>query len=187
MENTKKAGGEEASQSATAGIVTRNIKALVARRRKEENDKPLGERFADAVTRFVGRMSFVYVHIVIFAGWILANSGWLNLKPFDTDFTGLQLATQIEAIFLSTFVLMSQNSLDAQADKRADLDLQISLLSEHEITKLLSLVSAIAHKLQVDEAKNPELTELAKDVLPEKVMDTMEEERKGREKVEATI
>jgi uncharacterized membrane protein len=105
------------------------------------------------------------------------NLGWFGIKPFDPSFVALQLVTAIEAIFLSTFVLMSQNSLDAQADKRADLDLQISLLAEHEITRLITLVTAIAKKLEIEEAHNPEIDELAHDVMPEKVMDTMEDHK----------
>jgi uncharacterized membrane protein len=65
---------------------------------------------------------------------------------------------------------MRQNSLDAQADKRADLDLQISLLSEHEITRLITLVKSVAQKLEIEEARNPEINELSQDVLPDKLM-----------------
>jgi uncharacterized membrane protein len=72
---------------------------------------------------------------------------------------------------------MSQNSLDAQADKRSDLDLQISLLAEHEVTRLLTLVTAIAKKLDIEEAHDPEINELAQDIMPEKVMDTMEDHK----------
>jgi uncharacterized membrane protein len=156
-----------------AGVVERNIKALVDRRRQEEREKPLRERVADSVTRFTGNTAFVYTHAIVFGVWILLNLEWFGLKPFDREFIGLQLFTSIEAIFLSTFVLMSQNSLDAQADKRADLDLQISLLAEHEITRLITLVSAIAQKLDIQEADDPEIDELARDVMPEKVMDTI--------------
>lgn len=122
-----------------AGIINRNIKALVARRLKDENNKPLEEKIADSITRFTGNMAFVYTHVVVFGVWVILNLGWFGIKPFDPSFVALQLITALEAIFLSTFVLMSQNSLDAQADKRADLDLQISLLAEHEITRLLTL------------------------------------------------
>jgi uncharacterized membrane protein len=72
---------------------------------------------------------------------------------------------------------MRQNSLDAQADKRADLDLQISLLSEHEITRLITLVKSIAQKLEIEEARNPEINELSQDVIPDKLMDTLENEK----------
>jgi uncharacterized membrane protein len=174
---------EQASEPAPdiAAIVNRNIKALVARRREEENNKPVEERIADSITRFTGNMAFVYTHVVVFGVWILLNLGWFGIKPFDPSFVALYLIAALEAIFLSTFVLMSQNSLDAQADKRADLDLQISLLAEHEITRLLTLVTAIAKKLDIEEALDPEINELAQDVMPEKIMDTMEDHKGNRQ------
>lgn len=86
----------------------------------------------------------------------------------------LAMFASVEAIFLSTFVLISQNRLNANADKRADLDLQITLLAEHEITRLITLVTAIAKSMNLEDANHPEIAELSKDVHPEKVMDTME-------------
>jgi uncharacterized membrane protein len=80
----------------------------------------------------------------------------------------------VEAIFLSTFVLISQNRMQVQADRRADLDLHVSLLAEHEITRLIKLVTAMADQMGIQESQDPELHELAQDVLPEKVMDEME-------------
>jgi len=77
----------------------------------------------------------------------------------------------VEAIFLSTFVLISQNRMAAQADKRADLDLQISLLAEHELTKLSEVVVAIAERLDIRAAADPELREVGRDVSPEAVLD----------------
>lgn len=174
MNNKEKQGQSRQTDEKMAGIVNRNIKALVARRREDENNKPVEERIADSITRFTSNMAFVYTHVVVFGVWILLNLGWFGIKPFDPSFVDLSLITAIEAIFLSTFVLMSQNSLDAQADKRADLDLQISLLAEHEITRLLTMVTAIAKKLDIEEAHDPEINELSQDVMPEKVMDTME-------------
>ncbi len=79
----------------------------------------------------------------------------------------------VEAIFLSTFVLISQNRMQERADRRADLDLQVSLLGEHEITRLISLVKHIAEKLDVEASRNPELRELEQDVAPEKVLDAL--------------
>jgi uncharacterized membrane protein len=78
------------------------------------------------------------------------------------------------AIFLSTFVLISQNRMNARADERADLDLQISLLTEHEVTALAGLVRDIAHKLDIASADEPELLEVLSDVRPEEVMDVMD-------------
>jgi uncharacterized membrane protein len=70
--------------------------------------------------------------------------------------------------------------MQAQADERAELDLQVSLLSEHEVTRLLHLVRAIAHRLEVREADDPELNELARDVAPERVLDEIESNRNDR-------
>jgi len=80
----------------------------------------------------------------------------------------------VEAIFLSTFVLISQNRMAAAADQRADLDLQISLLAEHEITKLTTLVASIAEHLDLRSAVEPELAEIQEDVSPEAVLDAIE-------------
>jgi uncharacterized membrane protein len=71
--------------------------------------------------------------------------------------------------------------MQAQADKRADLDLQVSLLAEHEITELLRLVRALAERAGVEAARDPELDELSQDVRPETVLSHIEAaERRGR-------
>jgi len=164
-----------------ARIVERNIKALLNRRKEEEQRKTFEEKIADAVTRFTGSMLFVYIHLLLFGIWIFWNLGWLGLKPFDPSFVILAMFASVEAIFLSTFVLISQNRMNAQADKRADLDLQVSLLAEHEVTRLITLVTAIAKKMDIEDAYNPEIDELARDVQPEKVLDTMEKHQKRSE------
>lgn len=164
------------SQTQLAEVVERNIGALISRRRKEEQEKGLEDRLADGITRFAGSMRFVYLHAGLFGLWILVNLGWLPLVPrFDPSFVILAMFASVEAIFLSTFVMITQNRMAALADKRADLDLQVSLLAEHEITRLIELVSLMAEKMGIDASKDPELNELKQDVRPEKVLDTMEE------------
>ena len=158
----------------TAKIVERNISALLKRRKDEEARKSTEERVADRVTRFTGSMFFVYLHLALFGVWIIWNVGWLGFEAFDPSFVVLAMFASVEAIFLSTFVLISQNRMNIQADKRAELDLQVSLLSEHEITKLIILVTAMGKKMGLEEATDNEIAELQKDVHPEKVMDVME-------------
>jgi uncharacterized membrane protein len=164
-----------------ARIVERNIQALLQRHKQEEKQKTFEERLADSVTHFTGSMLFVYLHLALFGIWIIWNLGWIGLRPFDPSFVVLAMFASVEAIFLSTFVLISQNRMNIQADKRADLDLQVSLLTEHEVTRLITLVTAIAKKMDIEAAYHPEIDELAQDVHPEKVMDTMERQKKQSE------
>lgn len=155
--------------------VERNIQALLARRREEEGSRGLEARIAHAITRAIGDMRFVYLNLIGFALWIGINLGWLSVIPrFDPTLAMLAIIGSIEAIVISTFVLITQNRMAALADKRADLDLQISLLTEHEITQLIALVTPMAERMGIEAAQNPELAELAQDVPPEKVMDKME-------------
>lgn len=167
-------GKEAQPTSQMARIVERNIQALLQRRTEEEGRRSSEEKVADAITRFTGSMLFVYIHLALFGTWIVWNLGWLGLAPFDESFVVLAMFASVEAIFLSTFVLISQNRTNEQANKRAELDLQVSLLAEHEITRLITLVSAMAKKMGIADAHDKEIQELAKDVFPEKVMETME-------------
>jgi uncharacterized membrane protein len=162
-------------------ILDRNITALLSRRREEDRRKPRTERIADRITAFTGSMHFVYLHLFIFGLWIVINLGWIPFIPrFDPSFVVLAMAASVEAIFLSTFVLITQNRMAAMADQRADLDLQISLLAEHEITRLLTVTTAIAERLGLQESRNPELQQLAKDVRPEEVLEQIERHESSR-------
>jgi len=154
--------------------LARNIEALQRRRAEDAARASLQERVAEAITRFTGSMRFVYLHLALYGFWIVANLGWIGIEPWDPTFVVLAMIASVEAIFLSTFVLISQNRMAEQAHKRADLDLQVSLLAEHEVTRLVTLVKHIAERLEIDEASNPELPELEKDVRPEKVLDALE-------------
>lgn len=87
----------------------------------------------------------------------------------------LATVASVEAIFLSTFILISQNRASAAADLRADLDLQIGLLAEHEVTRLIQLTTQIAQRLGIPEAESPELKELERSVAPEAVLERIEE------------
>jgi uncharacterized membrane protein len=158
----------------------RNIQALEDRRRREEAETGREERVAQAITAFTGSMRFVYLHLAFFAAWILVNLGLIPGVPrFDPTFVILGMTASVEAIFLSTFVLISQNRMAAAADKRADLDLHISLLAEHEITKLADMVAAISEHLGIA-ARSAEIEEVKKDVAPEAVLDEIEaQQRKG--------
>jgi uncharacterized membrane protein len=157
----------------------RNIETLLKRKAEEKQSRPATARIADAITRFTGSMRFVYLHVAFFGLWIVANLPGVPLPKFDPTFVVLAMWASVEAIFLSTFVLISQNRMAEIADQRADLNLQISLLAEHEVTRLVKLVSEIAARLDIQEAHNPELDELKRDVKPETVLDSLEEAKRN--------
>ncbi len=165
--------------SVLARTLTRNINMLQERREREEATATFEERVAGAITRFSGTMQFVYVHVVAYGSWILANLDFIPGVPkFDPSFVILAMVASVEAKFLSTFILLTQNRMSAAAEKRAELDLQISLLAEHEVTKLSAMLSAIADRLGVRTEVDAEVEELKEDVAPEAVLDEIEE-RKG--------
>ncbi len=158
-----------------SSVLDRNIEALKQRRKGEGAKASPETRVAEGITRFTGSMVFVYLHIVIVLLWVAINLEWLFVPAFDKTFVILATVTSVEGIFLSTFVLISQNRAAAAADRRAELDVQVNLLSEHDITQLLHLTIAVAEKLGVREAHDPSLLELEEHVAPEKVLDKIEE------------
>lgn len=165
------------------GVVRRNIDALLEVRRQMDREKSRSERIADAITAFTGSMRSVAVHSVFYGGWLFTNMGLIpGIKPWDPfPFVMLAMIASVEAIFLSTFVLISQNRMAAMADRRAELDLQISLLSEHEITRIVTLVDQIARHVGASHSTDPHLEELKRDVRPEDVLREMDrsEQRTG--------
>jgi uncharacterized membrane protein len=155
--------------------LARNIEALQRRREAEDEAASLQERLAEAITRFTGSMRFVYLHLAMYGFWIIANLGLVPGVPrWDPTFVILAMIASVEAIFLSTFVLISQNRMAAAADKRADLDLQINLLAEHEVTKIVGMVSEISRHLGLDHVAGEEVEELKRNVAPEAVLDAIE-------------
>jgi uncharacterized membrane protein len=173
-----RAGGDGSPELAT--VVERNIEALVAHRQEEEGRRRLAERLADAATRLTGNLYFVSIHLIILALWFFTNIGWLPQIPrFDPSFTILASVASVEALFLATFVLITQKRMAALADKRAELDLQISLLAEHEITRLITLITAMAERMGLDVAQDPELAELSRDVAPEQMIEKMEAQKRA--------
>lgn len=156
-----------------ARTLRENIARLKERAERKARDAPLGDRLAEAITAFAGSMAFVALHAMLFGGWIIWNLGWIpGTVPFDPTFVMLAMGASVEAIFLSTFVLISQNRMAAAADRRGDLDLHISLLAEHELTRLAGLIERIA--VRVGAGSDPEIEEIKQDVSPEQVLDALE-------------
>lgn len=118
------------------------------------------DRFADLLTAFSGSLAFVALHAAWFAAWIAVNTipgvGHIDPYPFGL----LTLIVSLEAIFLSTFVLISQNRQAVAADRRAKVDLQVNVIAEQEVTKLLQLVTEIHQHMSIDHPHDPMLDQM---------------------------
>ncbi|WP_186417317.1 DUF1003 domain-containing protein [Bosea sp. CS1GBMeth4] len=160
-------------------VVRRNIRSMEDAERKRRSQLGWQERLAELITRFAGSMPFAYLHLLVFGFWISANAGLLpGVRAWDPSFVMLGMVASVEAIFLSTFILISQNIMVAAANRRAELDLQVNLLAEHEVTKLIGLVSSIAERMGATLPREEELREIAQDVKPEVVMRAIDDEEK---------
>jgi uncharacterized membrane protein len=124
--------------------VARTVREIMERRGREMEAAAASERVAARVTRFLGSMWSVATHALVFGFWIFAN-----LAPWDPTFVVLGMIASVEAIFLTTFVLINQNRLARVEDERSDLALQIGLLTEKETSTLVELTARLARRLEV--------------------------------------
>ena len=166
---------EETDNPLLCNVIERNIRTIIDLRHKAANRRNLEDRVSDIITDVSGRMIFVYFHVVWFGLWVILNTGLLGFKAFDPFPYGLlTMIVSLEAIFLSTFVLISQNRMNALAESRADLDLHIGLLSEHETTRVLQMLDAIQTKLGIENHAESDLADLEMETKPEDVLAEIE-------------
>lgn len=174
--DTRDAPGANAASDATCvdDITRENVQSM---RRLEEAalaNRSRADRMAAFIATFCGSMPFVWLHAAGFTCWIALNS-WPGLAHWDPyPFTFLTLVVSLEAIFLASFILISQNYELRIGDRRNQLDLQINLLTEQENTKMIQLLERIAKKVGAD-ASDPELHILEQPTDPEKLVAQIEQ------------
>ncbi len=136
------------------------------------------EKLADFMTRFFGSIGFLILNFAIFIFWILANANLIPGMPaFDPyPFNLLTTFVSLEAIILAIFVLISQNRTTKVDDLREETDLQLNLISEKEITKLMKMMALILKKSGVDLSEDPELREMMRPVSEEEIERMLEKE-----------
>src|SRR3954451_3947386 len=146
---------EAINQSATPPSAENNINQVIKLEEEALKDRTLADRISDLIANFVGSMPFVVMHVIWFAIWATVNVGMLGFsRKFDPyPFQLLCMLVSLEGVLLSTFVLIKQNRMSQRADERSHLDLQINLLSEKELTKILQLQKLICSKLDIKEAE----------------------------------
>ena len=146
------------------GPVEVNINTV--KRLEEEflRDRSLADRLSDAIAAFVGSIPFVVVHVVWFVVWVIINLKVIPGVPaFDAyPYQLLCMLVSLEGVLLSTFVLIKQNRMSQRADQRSHLDLQVNLLSEKEVTKLMQMQRLVCQKLGIADAnEDAEFLELS--------------------------
>lgn len=181
-------------------IIRKNIAAIAKVQKKEDGRRSASDRMADAITHFSGSMAFVIFHCIWFGVWIVLNVGLVRIRHFsDFDpfpFGLLTMIVSLEAIFLSTFVLISQNRMAKLSEQRAELDLHVNLLAEQKATKALEMLDLIIQQLNTVRRFNiehdPEIEALKKSPNPDEVLHVMRdavEERvaKAKEDVKRAV
>ena len=153
----------------------KNVAAICAMERAALEERTTGERVGDLIARVAGKIGFVWVHILWFGLWIVVNAGLFpGIRPFDPyPYQFLTFVVSLEAIFLSLFIMMSQNRATRQADARAHLDLQINLLAEQESTRTLQLLERLCSHFHVVTA--PDKSHLSEPVEPEQLVRELKE------------
>jgi uncharacterized membrane protein len=154
-------------------LTERNVQTIIQLEEAAKANRNAADRVADFIAGFCGSANFVWAHLIWFAVWIVLNLGGpAAFDPFPFQF--LTLVVSLEAIFLSTFILMSQNHQTMLSERRNHLDLQINLLTEQENTKMLKILERIAEKVGAPLEDEPSLQVLEQATRPEKLVNQIE-------------
>jgi uncharacterized membrane protein len=143
-----------------------NIETIARLEEEFIEQRTVWDRLSDAIAHFTGSVKFVALHFSGFTAWFWINSGrFPGIRPFDPyPFVLLAMVVSCEAVILSTFVLMSQNRMSARNEQRDQLHLQIALLTEKELTKVLQTQQRLSEHLGVNEiVQDKEVSELSED------------------------
>jgi len=168
-----------------------NVRTILQLEATAKDNQTTSERIAETIANFCGSMTFVWVHVVWFGSWVLINA-LPGMNHFDGfPFTFLTLVVSLEAIFLSTFILISQNQETRLTERRNHLDLQINLLTEQENTKILQILKQISEKIGVKIDDDPTVQILEQATRPEKlveqIMQATEQSKEMRDKTDESV
>lgn len=152
--------------------VFRSIKA------KADAKRTKAEKIADWMTRNGGSVKFLTASVLLFVFWILINTGLIKGIPIFDPYPFILLTTfvSLEAIVLATFVLMSQNRNIKIDDLREEVDLQINLMAQKEITKVMRMLALLLEKNGIDLSQDPELKKMVRPVSEEEIEKRLEKE-----------
>lgn len=158
-------------------LTERNVQTIVQLEEAARENRTASDHVVDAVSRFCGSIAFVWAHAAVFGLWIIVNvapifKAW-RFDPFPFFF--LSFIVALEAIFLSTFILISQNRQQQLSERRNHLNLQISLLAEHENTKMLQMLNQIAQAVGADINDEPDVRILEEATRPDRLLEQIDQ------------
>jgi uncharacterized membrane protein len=159
-----------------------HIDSIVRQEEEELERRSSSERLADIVGIFAGSLPFVVLHSVLVIAWLCVNSGQISgVRPFDPwPFSLLGVLVAVEAVILSSFILMRQNRMMRRGERRDHLNLQVDLLAEKEITTLLQMVRAICGHLGLQSiVADKDIPELSQNTSIESLSQTLEDRLPG--------
>ena len=170
QEEKRKNSSEKKHERPIHREIESNISKIVKIENAQKEQMSPGERLSEAIARFCGSMTFVYVHILWFGAWIIVNSVFKEQQFDPFPYTFLTLVVSLEAIFLSTFILISQNHETKLTERRNHLDLQVNMLAEQENTKMLQLLQKVAAKVGVKD-EDPDMKALVEEMEPAELLE----------------
>jgi len=151
--------------------IQKSRKAIRSFKANADRKRSVSEKFADWLTSTFGTIFFLAINIVFFAIWITINTGRFPEFPiFDPfPFILLTMVVSLEAIALAVIVLISQNRSGKIAELREEIDYQLGIISEQEITKVLYILAKIAEKNGIDLSKDLVLQEMLRPTNPDQI------------------
>lgn len=164
------AENQQSHSPSRRALLVRSMKA------KANRDRSFTEKLADFMTATFGSITFLIINVIWFFVWIAINVGFiLGIEPFDPfPFGLLTMIVSLQAIFLAIFVLISQNREAKINDLREEVDLQMDVMTEKELTKVLELVVKLLEKNKIDISGDTELKEMLEKTNIEKLEKSIE-------------
>ena len=157
--------------------VQRRRKAIKSFKAKADAKRSPTEKFADLLTAKFGTIVFLALNVIWFATWIVINTGMTSIEPFDPfPFGLLTMIVSLEAIVLAIIVLISQNREARVSELREEIELQMSTISEGELTKLISLMIILLEKQGINIDDDPELKKMLRPIDGAEMARELEEE-----------
>jgi uncharacterized membrane protein len=156
--------------------VSLNVQAIAKLEREMLDQQTLVDRVTAAIARVAGSATFIAVHAGWFAVWIVLNITRYTFDPYP--FNLLNLVVALEAVFLTSVVLMTQNRMAQLADRRAQLDLQVNILAEQELTAMLQMLQGLCTHAGVSVSiRDERVQELLKETDIQKIAVALDRER----------